>query len=166
MSNLPHLTSDFFAWLWYTTEAQGGTITLNDRELQVWVDDRIAFRSLSEESTRSVLTGPDAPRGREARAALGTGKVVREFRLRIAWEDREFSVTLSAPALDMSGLLLPPLIEDAGDDADLLYARMEAVEMVWGIVGELYKEFAKVRTSDEWTDQVVPSVANWVTEQA
>jgi hypothetical protein len=43
---------------------------------------------------------------------------------------------------------------------------MEAVEMVWGIVGELYKEFAKVRTSDEWTDQVVPSVANWVTEQA
>ena len=164
MSALPHLASDFFAWLWYTTETTGGSVELNGRSLQIWVDDRIAFRSPSEETARAVLTGSDAPRGREARAALGTGKVIREFRLRIGWEDREYGVTLTAPMLDMRGLLLPPLPEDAGDDADVLYARMEALEAVWSIVGDLYRSFAEVRTSAQWADEVVPGVAGWVAQ--
>ena len=54
MSALPHLASDFFAWLWYTTETTGGHIELNGRSLQIWVDDRIAFRSPSEETARAV----------------------------------------------------------------------------------------------------------------
>jgi len=166
MSALPHLASDFFAWLWFTTEAGGGHVDLNGKEIQIWVDDRISFRSPSEEAARSVLTGTDAPRGREARAALGGGKVIREFRLRIAWDDREYGVTLTAPSLDMRGLLLPPLPEDVGDDADLLYARMEAVEAIWSVIGELYRRFAEVRTSDVWKDEVVPGVAEWLAESA
>ena len=166
MSALPHLASDFFAWLWYATETGGGHLDLNGREILIWVDDRIAFRSPSEEGARALLTGADAPRGREARAALGAGKVIREFRLRIAWEDREYGVTLTAPSLDMRGLLLPPLPEDAGDSADVLYARMEAVELLWGVIGELYQHFAEVRTSDAWADEIVPGVAGWVSESA
>jgi len=166
MSALPHLASDFFAWLWYTTESSGGHLELDGREIQIWVDDRIAFRSPSEEQARAVLTGADAPRGAEARAALGSGKVIREFRLVVAWEGREYRVTLVAPALDMRALMLPPIPEDAGDSADLLYARMEALDELWSVIGTLYRRFARVRTTDAWSEQVVPGVRSWLSETA
>jgi hypothetical protein len=166
MSALPHLASDFFAWLWYTTESSGGHLEIDGREVQIWVDDRIAFRSPSEEATRSVLTGADAPRGAEARAALGGGKVIREFRLRIAWEGREYGVTLVAPSLDMRGLVLPPVAEDVGDGADVLYARMASIEQLWAALGALYERFARVRTSNAWAGEVIPGVQGWLSENA
>jgi len=166
MSALPHLSSDFFAWLWYTTEISGGHLELNGAELQIWVDDRLSFRSPSEEQAGALLTGSDAPRGAEAKAALSAGKVIRELRLRIAWQDREYGVTLAGPGLDMRGLTLPPVPGEVGDEADVLYARMEAVEQLWRVIATLYQRFAKVRTTDAWSDEVLPGVVTWLSETA
>ncbi len=162
MSALPHLASEFFAWLWYTSERTGGQLTLQGEEIRFWVDDLLAFRAPGQDRSRAVLTGDDAPRGAEARAALIGGKVLREIRLRVDLQDREYALTLRAPCLEVAGLVLPPMEGEGEDAAAALHARMEALEEIWTVIARLYREFATVRTSDHWMDSVVPDLVDWL----
>lgn len=164
MSALPHLASDFFAWIWYHTEATGGEMTVEGQTIRIWVDDRLAFHAPSEDRSRAVLTGDDAPRGAEARAALIGGKVIREIRLRIDKDTAEFGLTLRAPNLDIAGLVLPPMEGEGGDEAATLHIRMGALEELWFIIAGLYRQFSAVRTSAAWRDEVVPDLVRWLTD--
>jgi hypothetical protein len=159
--SLPHLATEFFTWLWWASEAGGGRIDVDGEEIIIWVDDRLAFRLPSEDAARAVLTGADTARAAEAKAALASGKIIKEVRLRLQWADREYGFTLKGAGLDVGGLVLPPLPEE-GDEQDRLMVRMEAIEALWAILGALYRKFAAIRTADAWADEVVPSVHSWL----
>ena len=121
----------------------------------------MAFRLPSEDASRAVLTGADTARAAEAKAALAAGKVIKEVRLRLQWADREYGFTVKGTGIDIGGLVLPPLPDD-GDEQDRLLARMEAIEALWAVLGALYQQFAGVRTTDAWVDDVIPSVQAWL----
>ena len=161
--SLPHLSTEFFTWLWWASEQGGGRIDLDGEEIILWVDDRLAFRLPSEDASRAVLTGADTARAAEAKAALAAGKVIKEVRLRIQWADREYGVTLKGARLDVGGLVLPPLPDD-GDEQDRLMARMESIEALWAVLGALYQRFARVRVDEEWHTEIVPSVERWLAD--
>jgi hypothetical protein len=163
--SLPHLSTEFFTWLWWASEQGGGRLTVDGEEIILWVDDRLAFRLPSEDASRAVLTGADTARAAEAKAALAAGKVIKEMRLRIQWADREYGVTLKGARLDVGGLVLPALPED-GDEQDRLMIRMEAIEALWAVLGALYRRFAAVRVADEWHEQVVPGIERWLAGEA
>ena len=159
--SLPHLSTEFFTWLWWASEQGGGRIDVEGEEIVLWVDDRLAFRLPSEDASRAVLTGADTARAAEAKAALAAGKVIKEVRLRIQWADREYGVTLKGARLDVGGLVLPALPDD-GDEQDRLMARMEAIEALWAVLGALYQRFARVRVDEDWHREIVPSVEQWL----
>jgi hypothetical protein len=163
--SLPHLATEFFTWLWWASEDGGGRLTIDGEEIILWVDDRLAFRLPSEDASRAVLTGADTARAAEAKAALASGKVIKEVRLRVQWGDREYGVTLKGAGLDVGGLLLPAL-PDEGDEQDRLMARMEAIEALWAVLGAIYRRFAEVRTTDAWTEEVIPGVESWLAGEA
>ena len=163
--SLPHLSIEFFTWLWWASEHGGGRIDVDGEEIILWVDDRLAFRLPSEDASRAVLTGADTARAAEAKAALAAGKVIKEVRLRLQWADREYGFTLKGTGLDVGGLVLPALPED-GDEQDRLMVRMEAIEALWAVLGALYRQFAEVRTQAAWTDEVVPAVQAWLAGDA
>ena len=60
---MPHLCSDFFLWMCFISEQDKSTFEFELENSSVtlpvafWVDDRISFRSPSEEQTRTVVTG-------------------------------------------------------------------------------------------------------------
>ncbi len=172
MSALPHLSTEFFAWLWYASERGGGRIDLGSDlgsdlgEIVVFVDDRLSLRGIDALGNRTVLTGADIARAVEAKAALGVGKVVQEIRLCVQLDEREYALTLRAPTMDVHGLVLPPVAGNAADPLDQLFARMEAIEEVWGVLGALYRSFATVRTSPAWRDTIVKDVREWLREDA
>ena len=58
----PHLTSEFFLWLWWRTEEAGGAINLGEPvgELTIWVDERLAFRSPGETKLTTIVSGERA----------------------------------------------------------------------------------------------------------
>ncbi len=161
--SLPHLSTEFFTWLWWSSEQGGGHINIDGEEIILWVDDRLAFRLPSEDASRAVLTGADTARAAEAKAALAAGKVIKEVRLRIQWADREYGVTLKGARLDVGGLVLPALPDD-GDEQDRLMARMESIEALWAVLGALYQRFARVRVADDWKKEIVPSVEQWLAD--
>ena len=163
--SLPHLSTEFFTWLWWTSETGGGRIDVDGEEIILWVDDRLAFRLPSEDAARAVLTGDDTARAAEAKAALAAGKVIKEGRLRLQWADREYGFTLKGAGLEVGGLVLPALPEE-GDEQDRLMIRMESIEALWAVLGALYRKFAGIRTTDAWSSDVIPGVHAWLRGEA
>lgn len=163
---LPHLATEFFAWLWYASERDGGTFSLGkDGVFSFWVDDRLSFRLPDEDKARAVLTGESAAATLEARAALSGGKVVRDLRLALRREDREYSVTLRGLHLDLQGAKLPAELKSADQVDEVLYERMFLLDELWFMVGALYRRFAEERTSEDWRSVHLASIRRWVSGQ-
>ena len=155
---LPHLSLEFYVWLWYASERDGGTMDLGE-EVSVWVDERLAFQLPGETKARAVVTGDNTSTSLEAKAALASGKVVRDLQLHLQREEREYDLTLRGPNLDIVGLKLPPHSAD-GEDG-LLYERMFLVEDVWSLLGKLYRRFAEERVGESWSTTILPAIREW-----
>lgn len=159
----PHLSAEFYLWLWYTSEVDRGAIDLGGDagEVQFWVDDRIAFRSPGEDKATTVLSGERPTDAPEARAALGGGKVLREVRLVLMREEREYTLTLRGPGMTITGAKLPGQVK-TGDVAEILYDRMFLYEEMHFVLAALFRRFAEERTSASWHTGTLPGLRRWV----
>lgn len=161
---LTHLPAEFLTWLWFTSESSGGVMQLGPElgAIIVYVDDRISFRALEDDKPRAVLTGENASDTLEARAALAGGRVVKDLRLALKREDREYSVTLKGTLLDLSAAKLPGMVK--GNVEEVLYDRMYLYEELHTLVAALLRVFAQARTSDAWREETLPAMRAWVAE--
>ena len=159
---LPHLTTEFFVWLWYVTDRDGGTVNLGEEwgVIEVWIDERLTFRTHDEDKARAVLTGEDAASCLEARAAMASGKVVKDLRLRLRKEEREYTFVLRGVHLDLAGVKLPDHSPEGEDE--LLYERMFLYEEVWSLLRALYRRFAAERTAPTWRSETLKAIRAWV----
>ena len=158
---LPHLTAEFFVWLWYTSEREGGTMDLGEEVgvIDVWIEDRLSFRTPDEDKTRAVLTGEDTASAIEARISLAAGKIVRDLQLHVRREEREYTATLRGVHLDLAGVKLPPHSPEGQDE--LLYERMYLYEDLWFTLRALYRRFAVERVSEDWRGRLLPAIRAW-----
>ncbi len=159
---LPHLAAEFLLWLWWLAAQTGCRAHLGEDlgSVDFWVDDRLAFRTPDEGRAAAVITGENPAESPEARAAVAGGKVLRELRMCIRREDREFAVTLKAPTLDMAQVSLPQVVAGGGEEA--LYDRMFLHEELHNLVTAFFLLFASQRCSDAWAAETVPSIRAWV----
>jgi hypothetical protein len=155
---LPHLTAEFFVWLWFASEREGGTMDVGEDIglMDFWVDERLSFRSPGDDKPRAVLTGENTSSSAEARAALASGKVVRDLKIHLRRGENEYSVTLRGDHLDVCGLKFPQHAVDGEDE--LLYERMFLYEDVWGAIRALYRCFARERVSEGWHRVTLPAI--------
>lgn len=156
----PHLASEFYLWLWWSTEERATVFDLGGRvgRVDLWVDDRLAFRHPHEAKVTAVMTGENPADTLEARAALAGGKVVSELRLHLRREDHEFTFTLKGPAMDIVQARLPQVVQ-GGDEA--IYDRMFLYGELSLVLQALLREFAAVRSSPDWEARVLPAIRRW-----
>lgn len=158
---LPHLTAEFFVWLWYASERDGGTMNLGVAGVcDVWVEERLSFRIPDEDKARAVLTGENTAAAPEARAALASGKVVRDMQIHLRREEREYTVTLRGVNLDLAGVKFPGHSSE-GEDG-LLFERMYLYEDLWFCIQQLYQRFASERAAESWYVTTLPAIRRWV----
>lgn len=108
----PHVGHEFLLWLWRVS-AVGGRLHLSDRvgAVDIWVDDRLVFRDQGESKPVVVLTGENPAAGETARTALLSGKALREIRIGMRRDDREYHATLDGE-LTIKGLDLPTAVSE------------------------------------------------------
>jgi hypothetical protein len=159
---LPHLSSEFFVWLWFAAERDGGQMNLGEDLgiVDAWVDERISFRTPNEDKVRAVVTGENTATALEARAALAGGKVVRDVQLHLRRAEREYQITLRGAHLDLAGARLPSHSPEGVDE--LLYERMFLYEELWHVVRGLYRRFAMERTAETWRSETLPAMRAWI----
>ncbi|MFN7142881.1 MAG: hypothetical protein ACK4YP_03830 [Myxococcota bacterium] len=157
----PHVASEFFLWLWYRSETGQGHVDMGDNgSVDFWVDDRISFRAVGEEKVSAVMTGENPSLTPEAHAALAGGKVIRDVRLALRREDREYAVTLKAPKIEIAGAKLPGLVK-SGDEGEVLYERMFLYEELHFVLAGLFRSFAEARCGEEWRERLLPDLRRW-----
>lgn len=158
----PHLAGEFYTWLWWFTEEAGGSVDLGDPvgAIDLWVDERLAFRNPDDTKVSAVMTGENPSTTREARAALAGGKVLQEVRLGLRRDDREFFFTLRGPAMHLSGLKLPQVLSEGEEET--VFDRMALYEEVTFVLAALVKRFSGVRLEGSWEGDVLPAIREWI----
>ena len=161
---MPHLCSDFFLWLCYCSNKDTSAFEFSMGGEQVfpvafWVEERIAFRSPSTEQTRAIVTGDSIFQSQEIYAALISGKVIQELRLFLRVYEREYSMTLKAPYMDISSLKFPEHEQDG--DVVLVLERMIFYNEVMMALQALYQHYAQLRMDKAWTPYV-KEIRQWV----
>lgn len=158
----PHVSADFYLWLWFKSENLGGRFTLDDGSaLEVYLDDRLALRDAGEERPTTLLTGDSPGTTPEARAAVNGGKVPKELRLLMRREDREYRVTLRGERVGIAGAKLPTQVK-TGEVAEVLMDRMFVYEELHWLVACLLRQFAAERVAESWRAEVVPAMRLWL----
>ena len=163
---LPHIASEFYAWLWWASENQGAVFELAEPagQIEVWIDERLAFRNPDDTRVLAVMTGENPSATLEARAALAGGKVLQDLRIGVRRDDREFFVTLKGPAMHLQGLKLPAVVEQGGEE--VIFERMHLYEELTLIVSALFRAWNQIRVSPAWGAEVLPALHEWIVAES
>lgn len=160
---VPHLAGEFYIWLWWSTEERGDGFSLGEDvgHVEVWVDERLAFRKPEDTRVSAVMTGENPSTSLEARAALAGGKVLQELRVGFRRDTREYRVTLRGPTLGFSQI--KAMLDGATPSEDaVIYDRMLQYEELSLIVGALFRRFTDERLSPAWEGEVLPALRDWM----
>lgn len=156
------LGSEFYLWLWWQSEQSGGKFSVGEsgERIELYVDDRLAFRIPGEIKVTAVLTGDNASESVEAKAALFGGKILQELRVRLRRDDRDFLVTLKGPEVHLTRVKLPQVLGD--NEFEVILDRMSSYDELAYLVGELFTAFSTVRASADWASEIEPQLRAWV----
>lgn len=157
------LGEEFLTWLWFRLETEGGDFELPDaRTASVSLDDFLAFAPGDDDETEQTLRKGLPSRSAEARAALRNGRRVRRMKLIVAIGDREWSLTIEGPTLNLQGVKLPPDPEDTDSREELDAERAAAFFEVRGVVSALYRRFLDDRLRDDYKATAGEAQAQWM----
>lgn len=156
------LGEEFLTWLWFQWETMGGEFTLGGgRVIGVALDDFLTFAAPSDDETEQTLRHGLPTRTAEARTALRQGRRLRKARLLLAESSRQWTATLDAPSLSLSGVKLPEDAEECESDADRTADRAANWLALHEIVQALYKQFLQQRLRPDYLDKAADQ-AQWM----
>lgn len=162
------LGQEFLAWLWYRSEERGGAIDIpGTGDVQVVFEKHMLLEFGEGESNETVICRGLQTELKEARAGLLMGKKPEQARIRLARGEYEYSVTLTAAAMEFRNVRLPKTVAaaDEGDEPEALEGRiLERIalfEDLSSLVNDLFRMFIQVRASDEWPAEL-RKIRQWV----
>lgn len=152
---------EFLTFLWYGVEhAEGVFELLRKADVAASLSAHLQLKC-DFNLTGSATLRCDAPaRAAEARAGLASGKQPSRMGLLLAARAGEWSFTLDAARLDISGAVLPPVEGEEKDKNAILEARCVSLADLGEVVDELFAAFLRVRLSSEW-DKHVREIKRW-----
>jgi hypothetical protein len=157
------LGEEFLTWLWFRWEVDGGEFQLaGGRIVGVALDDFLSFAAPSDDETEQTLRRGLPTRTAEARTALRQGHRLKRARLLIAEGSRQWSATLDAPTLALTGVKLPDDAEECESDADRTADRAANWLALHEIVQGLYALFLRDRLRADFKKTTAEQQARWM----
>lgn len=162
------LGQEFLAWLWFKSEERGGSVDVPGRgDVLVVFEKHMLLEYGEGDASEKVICRGLQTELREARAGLGLAKKPEQARLRLAYGDYEFGVTLSAAIFEFRNIRLPKTVDaaDEGKDGESLEGRvLERIalfEQLTALVGDLFHMFINIRASHVWNEELV-KIRAWI----
>lgn len=157
------LGEEFLTWIWFRWETSGGEFTLSGgRVVGVALDDFLAFAAPSDDETEQTLRRGLPTRTAEARLALRQGRRLKKARLLLAEGSRQWSATLDAPTLGLTGVKLPEDAEECESEQDRTADRAANWLALHEIVQALYGQFLEERVRADYRKTVGEQQAQWM----
>jgi hypothetical protein len=154
------LGMDFFTWLWFAWEKEGGVYHLPDgREFGVMLEGPLTFFREGKGAYEAVLRKGTPINSREAATALLCGKKLRRAKVIIGQGDNVLSATLDSD-FAIRSLKLPK--GEQTDPIGQFQERMLAIETFWGAWLSLYDRFLDLRTDPQQWKKTLSAMKQWV----
>lgn len=154
------LGREFLTWLWYRSELSEGLFKRDGETFEVWFDAKLVLESLGDIKEQSAIKSENPTETEEARASLQTGKQVREAQLRLIQGQKQWTFTIKAEDLAISGLKVPALL--SREDEEQLYERFYLLEEALDLVEHLWRAFVTLRLDDDAWRAELEAVRAWV----
>jgi len=159
------LGEEFLTWLWFRWETAGGEFTLSGgRVVGIALDDLLTFAAPSDDETEQTLRHGLPTRTAEARTALQCGRRLRKARLLIAEGNRQWSATLDAQNMQLSGVKLPEDAEEVESEADRTADRAANWLSLQELLQALYAKFLGERLAEGYLQKGAEKQAQWMAQ--
>ncbi|MCB9637854.1 MAG: hypothetical protein H6727_02980 [Myxococcales bacterium] len=157
------LGREFLLWLWFSSEEQNSTLTLDDgTEIELFLDDRIVMEPVHGEGNRHQLSGQDPATSPEAAVALRMNKIPTEVKMKIVRQAQAWAFSLRGDDLQIRSLKIPDVLSDGGDEK--VAERIFLMEEVETMLGALWRSFLLERTGEDWS-QRLREIQAWIDEK-
>lgn len=159
------LGGEFILWLWFASEVLESEVPLPDGNVgQLFLDDQLILAHPLDTQEKSTLRGLSPSTTPEAKEALRQGKMPMRAHVGLNLDERNFSFSLEADPLAMTGIKLPTLVNEEIDEQ--FYERMMLLDELEAIVAAQFERFARLRLSRSWSSSVLPLMQRWVADSA
>ncbi len=162
------LGQEFLAWLWFKSEERGGSIEVPGKgDVLVVFEKHMLLEYGEGDASEKVICRGLQTELKEARAGLGLAKKPEQARIRIAYGDYEFGVTLTAMIFEFRNIRLPKTVDsaDEGKNAESMEGRiLERIalfEQLTHLVGDLFRMFINIRATKLWDEELV-KIRAWI----
>ncbi len=154
------LGMDFFTWLWFAWETEGGVYHLPDgREFGVMLEGPLTFFREGQGAHEAVLRKGTPINSREAATALLCGKKLKRAKVVIGQGDNVLSATMDADFAFRS-LKLPK--GEQQDPVGRFQERMCQIETFWCAWLSLYDRFLDLRTDAGQWPKTLNAIKQWI----
>ncbi len=167
-NDLAFLGRDFLTWLWFKSEERNGAVMVPGKgDMEVLFVRRIVLESGEGEYSETVSCSGLHADLSEGKAALRTGKKVREARLKIGIGADEWEFTFKVDGFVFQSLKLPSTFEDGDSDDEAenegrVLDRVGCMSTVMTAMEELFRSFLDLRRSEAWQAGEVPRMEKWI----
>ncbi len=157
------LGEEFLTWLWFRWETDGGEYALSaGRTVGIALDDFLVFAAPSDDETEQTLRHGLPTRTAEARTALRQGRRLKKAKLIIAEGSRQWTATLEASTMTLTGVRLPEDAEDVETPQDRTADRTANWLAIYEVVMAVYGVFLRERLASDYHSGVGEQQANWM----
>lgn len=158
-----YLGREFLTWLWYRSSQQSGVFQMPGGEggqIEVWFDAKITLEAQGDVKESNVIKAENPTETSEAHAALLNGKLVSDARLRLVSGQKQWTLSVKADTLGISGVKIPALL--SREDDDQLYERFMLIEEIEDTVHALFQQFMELRMDDDAWRPEIQAIRSWV----
>ncbi|PIE59338.1 MAG: hypothetical protein CSA32_04685 [Desulfobulbus propionicus] len=161
------LGQEFLAWLWYKSESRGGYVDLSGiGDILVVFEKHMLLEYGEGDASEKVICRGLQTELKEAREGLRLAKKPEQARLKIAHDNNEYGVTLTAATLEFRNVRLPKTAgNEGGDDPEnfegQILERVALFEELTFLVNELFRLFISIRSTDGWMEEV-QRIREWI----
>ena len=162
------LGQEFLTWLWYKSDERGGSILVPERgDVSVLFEKHMLLEYGEGEQAEKVICRGLQTELKEARTSLALAKKPEQARIRLAWAEHEFGVTLTAAVFEFRNIRLPKTVagadegENREDMEGRILERIALFELLTGLILDLFRLFVNIRASQQWQEEL-GKIRAWV----
>lgn len=156
---------EFLTWLWFAIEKDQDNIRKLEQEItSLEIGNRIVLENRKKDAVESITIKGDDAGLEEGILALKKGAGVTEINLSYKAGDQEWRFTIKAESLNILSLK-PPYTGPIESQEDLEGAVLEKIylyDRAIQLTDNLFKQFIKLRVSDDWNKKIVSRVKKWI----
>jgi hypothetical protein len=155
-SSRDFLGNEFLLWLWYYTDIEADTITLEDgSDLTLMLARSLTLECPRGQTGHETISHEGPTRLPEARRAIQSGKLPRKVGLTLVRHDQQYELAIHAETLAVAGLKLPAPPEEVSDARARLDERATQLRALLETLDLLYDAFGKRRFGKDWEAELL-----------